>query len=792
MIVLAQADSSSATSTSWEFDWPYTAGEWSLVAALAIVALMGIWLYRKDTVSLPRPWTYVLTALRLVVLAGLALILLNPHTRTQTTGFRPSQVAVLIDTSTSMQQPATDVAAGTPAQTRAEAVREVLAGSPLIEELRRTHVVDVYTFDSDLSPQAGRLPRLSDSEGESSPMVDWSALVEPRGSMTRLADSVDKLLVESRSRTLSGVVVFSDGASNAGRDVRTANDRARAEGVRLFAVGVGGVELPVNVAVERVISPSDVQKGDSFEITALVSGTNSGGRTATVELLEQGPNDAEAAVVETADVPLGDDGLPAEARFERQPTAGGAYEYTVRARVPGLLETRDDDNEQSRSVNVFDRPLKVLLISSGPMREYIYSRNVLHRNRGIEIDLWLQTGEPGISQDASQLLFKFPESREELFRYDVLLAFDTDWTKVTDEQQRWIEEWVSTEGGGVLFVAGDVHTPLFAAATETAGPIRTLYPVVLDEVGHWIAGRDKATTAHPLQFTEEGRAAEFLQIGEPGSPPGEAWQDFPGVFRCYPTRARKGGATVYAEFGDPLSRGRDGLPVLLAGQRYGQGAALYLGSPELWRLRGESESYYERLWTKLTRKVAEGRSKRGVQRGLVILEGREFELGQTVPIRVRAVNAQFEKLSADSVRIEVFDPRGRPLIPSPVLQRDRNRETEYSGQFRVGLPGRYRIEFEVPDSNEKAATEIVVTVPQREFASLQQDVASLQTLVDGTGGRYLPLARSGELAALLPDSGQEFLIDQRIKELWDRDWMLWMLVGLLSLEWLLRKLLKLA
>ncbi len=108
---------------------------------------------------------------------------------------------------------------------------------------------------------------------------------------------------------------------------------------------------------------------------------------------------------------------------------------------------------------------------------------------------------------------------------------------------------------------------------------------------------------------------------------------------------------------------------------------LYLGSPELWRLRSINEQYYERLWTKLTRKVAEGRSKRGVQRALVILEGREVELGQTVPVRVRAVNAQFQPLAAESVRIEVIDPKGRPLIPAPMLERDRNRATEYFGNF---------------------------------------------------------------------------------------------------------------
>ena len=63
----------------------------------------------------------------------------------------------------------------------------------------------------------------------------------------------------------------------------------------------------------------------------------------------------------------------------------------------------------------------------------------------------------------------------------------------------------------------------------------------------------------------------------------------------------------------------------------------------------------------------------------------------------------------------------------------------------------------------------------------------------GTGGKYLPLKEAAEAAPpLFPNKGERIIIDKRIKELWDRSWVLYVLVTLLGNEWLTRKLRRLA
>lgn len=804
--MLAQSGSELTTSTL-EWDLPYVWQDWIPIWLLLAAMATTVWFALRDRRIVGRNWTLLLATLRMAFLGLAIVIALNPHQRTQTDAYRDSRVVILVDTSQSMQQPETDPRnTGVPQRSRSAAVRELLEKSTLLDELREQHTVDLYSFDADLSELLARFPsrfNAATSQGEVPPVPppqstdvavekgpDWQKLLEASGLTTRLGDALDTLLVETKSPTLSGVLVLSDGSSNAGRDVQVPRDRAREQGTRLVAVGVGSTEPPVNLEVARIIVPTDVQKGDAFELTALLRGTGLAGRNVNVELLQQGPDDPEPTVVYNQEQTLADDGAAREVTFELKPPGAGKFEYTVRARVQGGLETREDDNQLSRSVSIFDRPMRVLIIAGGPSRDYRYARTILYRHPSMQTDVWLQSAAPGISQEADKLLYRFPETLEALYEYDVVLAFDPNWTLLTEEQRQLLTNWISNEGGGLLVVAGDVFTPSLASDSDLES-IRKLYPVLLEEVSLRLSNREAAQTAFPLALTQEGQTAEFLKLTE--TPEGDGWNQFPGVCLTYPTRGAKAGATVYAEFSDPLARGAGGQPIVFAGQRYGQGQVFYIGSPEMWRLRAVDAAYLERLWIKLVRKSAEGRSKRGLQRGMFILDGREFILGQTIPIRLRALSPQFQPLENDIVTIDAFRQGGAPVVPSPQLRRDPIRPAEFTGDFRPLSPGRYRLEYALPDSPEKVVAEIDMQLPRQEASSLVQDAGLLKRLVEGTAGEYLTLEQAAtSTAALFPNRGERVIIDQRIQELWDRNWLMGLLAFLLSLEWLTRKLLKLA
>jgi hypothetical protein len=806
---LPLADTATAISVR-ELDWPVSPFGWLLLlgGGAALVAWV-VWQYRRDTRDLSRGWTAWLAMLRLAVLAGLLVIALNPQDRTQRTAFRPSRVAVLVDSSLSMRHPVEtgSTAEATTMETRAAAIRRVLERESLFEQLRRDHEVSVYTFDNALAGPHRVFPQLAekpaDPASEKNPEDDawWSAL-EPRGLETRLGEALSELVRLTAGRTLSGIVVVSDGGQNAGIEAVTAHDRAVAAKARLITLGVGGTDQPLNVQLADVQSPTDVQLGDRFEIAAFVQGQGLSGRELVVELLmaEAQSSDAPSVVGEHR-LTLPAEGAAAEVKFPVQPAAAGRWNYTVRVKsVAPVREFNEQDNQQTLALNVFDRPTRVLLVAGGPMRDYQFVRNLIYRHKSIDVDVLLQTATVGSSQDSDHLLFEFPVQREQFFDYDVVIAFDVDWQLIPGAGIELLSDWVSQEGGGLVLIAGDVFTSQLALISgqstpvqDQLEPLKKLYPVVLNSYLAELRFDQTSGQPWPLAFTPEGQRAEFLQLTDDPLTSAARWKDFPGFYRCYPTAGAKAGATVLARFSDPRAQNEFGFPILLAEQFYGQGRTLYLGSAEMWRLRAVSDADYDRFWIKTIREVGQGRSKRGAKRGVILPEARKLLIGQTARIRARLLDAQFQPLVADSVALDVTDPTGKPLVPSPRLVQDGARPGEFVGEFRISLPGAYKLTLDIPEGREQLTEELTSALPKLEDQDIRQNVTLLQDLVRDTGGSYLPLsAAKAQLPALLPPRGEPFTIEERLRTLWDREWVLYLLVGLLSVEWLTRKLLKLA
>ncbi len=444
------------------------------------------------------------------------------------------------------------------------------------------------------------------------------------------------------------------------------------------------------------------------------------------------------------------------------------------------------------------------------MREFQLLRSQLYRDQNVISDVWLQTAKPGADQEAQNVLFDFPSTRAQMDSYDCVVAFDPDWRQLSNEQAELLERWVSEKAGGLILVAGPVMTPRWTASTDEQGAIeriKRLYPVAFYRVDAAVlkVGRFGGSQPFPLQFTKAGLAADYLRLSREGHPEEDAWSDFPGVFGYYAVNEPKAGAEVLARFADANTAISGELPIYLATQFYGSGRVFFQASGEMWRLRELSVDYFEQYYIRLIQYVSQGRLLRDSSRGVLLVDRPRGWIGEPVTVRATLRDLRDEPYQATAIDATLIGPNGdaQPLRLTGID--DPSQAGSFSAQFTPRSSGEYRVALPVPDSPEAEVLKALfrADVPDLERQNPQRNDELLQSIAERTGGHYFrgfaairaPNENRASLTQLIPPQDQEIVIlsnaDRRFASTL-MQWLLGVFTLTLTLEWLSRRLNKLA
>jgi len=902
-----------------------------LTLALAIGAFV-VWMYRRDSVELPRSLAITLCLLRLVAFVGILFFFFGLEKRAERNLVKNSRAILLIDTSQSMGLRDSDSSNVPAAMMRVEHVAAELASGAFIEKLREKHDVIAYHFDQGDNPieiatyprkatkaetaeaqiseedrlrqiasqsrwlayvaagilvasivaglvyliggrkwstrsasgqtargarglqkeeptswallvcmtlliaaavvmataslrgsEAGLLAILGIEEPKPSaaaaapekkteqvvPQVDWTEQLKPRGALTRIGDNLKYLIDKERGGPIAAVLLFTDGGNNAGSDVKLAATAAGDATIPIYTVGLGSDKRPANVRVVDLEAPERVYPGDKFTLTGYVQAQNYSRPSVELKLYEAEADGSNESVADSKTVDVGRLGQVATVKFERKPDVQGVRRYRLAAATfTGEIDTKD--NEKTAKVEIIDRRTRVLLIAGGPMRDFLFLRNQLFRDKEVISDVWLQSGKPGISQEANEVLYKFPDSADELFEYDAIVAFDADWEQLDEDHVRLLERWVAEKAGGLVVVAGPVFTPQWSSRRRgdpRIDLIKALYPVAFYYQGAATLslGRFGSDKTWPLTFTRDGLEAEFLWLDENALASEKAWSQFEGVSGYYAVKDFKPGARVYSRFSDPDTAIDNVQPIYMAGQFYGSGRVFFMASGEMWRVRAVDDVYFEQFYTKLIRWVSEGRLLRDSSRGVLLVDKDRATLGDQVAVRAILQDAQHQPLTMDEVPAVIVKPDTTRAALTMKKVKDEGREGIYVEQFTALQEGDYQIQLQHPAAAEQVLTrEVRVTIPAKESESPERNDALLREIADKSGGDYFV----GLASAVGRDAGGRPSILNLIKpqdqvtplpgtpdrsfEQQLMTWLLGVICGALCLEWLLRRLSKLA
>ncbi len=105
-----------------------------------------------------------------------------------------------------------------------------------------------------------------------------------QGDETAIGAALAAALAAHRGQPLSGILVASDGQSNAGEDPRKVAEQAGKQGVPIVSLAAGTLEGPSNARLSAIEADPVVFVRDPTEIGVLVEGHGMQGRTGAVVL----------------------------------------------------------------------------------------------------------------------------------------------------------------------------------------------------------------------------------------------------------------------------------------------------------------------------------------------------------------------------------------------------------------------------------------------------------------------------------------------------------------------------
>ena len=662
------------------------------------------------------------------------------------------------------------------------------------------------------------------------------------GSETALRSAIESAMQRAGGRAISGMLIASDGRSVEAVD-REAVDRLRRSAVPVFSVPLGAEALPLDLVVRQVDAPEQAFVEDRVPVGVVIDAVSAepgaiDGSGVRVRLVDA---DRGGAVLD--ETTLEGVGLGGTVRLAGMRASPGEARWRVEVRyepLNGEGELVTANNERVVPIEFIDRPLRVLYVEGYPRWEYRYLKTLLFREDSIESSVFLVSADRGFVQEGDRPISRLPAVAEEIRDYDVVVLGDLPVLAMTNEQMRLIREHVSREGAGLLWVAGDRNVP----GRYAGSPLGDLLPMrSAEEVGALTASGGVSASGLAVRPTAVARRLGVLNLtGEAGGATGSigaggsvslgadrfGWpDDLPGLMWAQDVGSLKPTVEVLAELPlggsgeDTRSWSSDGRP-LLTRMPYGAGQVLYLGTDETWRWRyGRGAERFETFWLQLMRLLGRGRSELDGDLVDLSVSERRVELGEPVMVSLKVRDRSLIDLDLARVSVSVREAgtaggdgldgvAGGGLSEATIGRFSLRRvvagvgedaavggasgvdSVTYEALWRPELSGRLRLSVD-ESPWEGLGLEAIVEVPpsQRELRHPEADHATLRALSEATGGVTLGLDELDRLGALLPDRSRVNLREVR-EPLWDTPLAYGLVVLLLAVEWVGRRLVRLA
>ncbi|MGA2229377.1 MAG: VWA domain-containing protein [Tepidisphaeraceae bacterium] len=775
----------------WRLDWLALPRQDMALLALAVAAaVIGIiaWVYRRDARSLSAMKRWSLVSLRLLVLAGALTMLMEPVLVFEKTEYSPSNLIVLNDVSGSidLQDAYTDTKS---AQAVAAALK--LSGPAEVQKSTRAQL-SARALDLLATPLAAAGDRIVRHH-------DFAARLLPAGSATRpsaadasataIGAAIRQAIAAYQGQPLAGILLVTDGQSNAGESPVKAAQFAAAEGVPIVCLGLGTAQGPRAARITKLDVSPVVFVRDPNPLHVLVESRGMAEQPATV-VLERSRDGGSWEEVSRQNVVLGETGRIQTATFQFQEDRPASLRLRARLEDAGP-ELAANDHEAVADVKVIRDKIKVLFIAGETFPEVEFIRAMLLRDTSISASTWLQSADANYDQPGDPSLKRLPETAEELNDYDCIVLYDPDPDVWPANYSQLLQDFVSKAGGGIVYVAGERNTKnLYDRPDDPSLAWLNMLPVTVEPGLYHTDVTVKLSTESPwkLDITPEGKNDPIFTFAERPEENETILANLPGMFWYFPVTRARPGATVLARHGDPRMVNEYGPHVLLATQLVGPGRTFFVGFDSTYRWRYLDDRFFDSFWAHMVERAGRSKQLGGRYPYSLATDRATYAPGSQVTLTATFENPADRDAGLDSLHgeVQVGDQQPTSLTLTPRA----GDATTFQATFQADTAGTHFIRVwagdEDPQTMRAATLEVPVEIPDLEMANPTQDLATLQAVASASGGEVFQLDQLPRVAAAFTTRRVGRTLEDR-QEIWDAPVIYCTILAAILAEWILRK-----
>lgn len=743
-----------------------------ILLAFGLAAVMG-WLYRRELKFVSSRFAQVPAILRSLAVFILVIALAGPVLRHVTTLRQLGRVVIAVDSSASMQltDETAEKSAGTSKSRFHRAEDLLLKGpTPLLKKLAETQDVELVALRGMNTQrlwwyrQGGK-----DTSGEMPASFELPA--------TSPITNLDQTLRAALGPVTPGtaLVVLSDGQHNSTGSPEEFSTALKTNGTAIFTIGFGTEIPPPDLALLGAAAPESVFSKENFQGRLTINDSMPAGISASVRIESQGKVLWKKEFVTDGKGEKGFDfifpvtELPPAAPGQRDKTLRSVNIQISASGDRASLEKTRSNNVRELAIHLLDKKRKVLILDGRPRWETRYIHNHFDRD-----DRWQATlifDDMADNAVSGSLQKNFPKTRDDLLSYDLIILGDAALSRFKSEHIDWMIEFVEKRGGGMILIDGQ-RGKLHEWANGRTAP---LIPV------RFVSSNNK-NPASSIQLTTDGQRFDALRLSDSPSANATLWPTLPKI-NWHSNVEPLPAAVTLATAQQPA----------VVFRQVGAGAVLYLGTDELWRWRFQvADLYHQRLWMQLGAWIAAPPFQIDQKKLSVGTDRLRYAPGEASEIRVRVRNDKGDIITDAQPRAYLLHDGND--IATLQLEAD----PTHVGVYRALTPplkaGTYEITVAESPSAPRSDARLSLHVSDTgnpEWATLTMNRTLLEAMAVNSGGRFLREEQAAtDLPNLLQTLDRKQVITQETN-LWSSWWWFGAAILLLTIEWLMRKRLKL-